>query len=165
MQRLLSLCAMVLVLGACGGPDGKKNTQSDPIEGQGEARAQLLLFGAPWCTNCKHDFPIVRDRLNQAPAEKRLHLAVKMYVVTGAKVTDRPTAAVANAYRDFFGLSAEAIADPWRWTNFRKYVSDQMDLPGAAILDAESKLLRSFPAGPATFVPQEIVDAALRAAE
>ncbi len=168
-QKLLNsvfVFSFALLISSCGGENvGAGSSPSTPPENPPvEAKATLALFGAPHCSNCKESFPQIQALLDQMPADRAKSLYVVMYV-TESKPNERPTPEVAESYRAYLQLKAPAFVDEWRWKKFREYVGGSLQLPGAAILDANGKVLHSFRAGSTTFIPSEIVKAAEEASK
>lgn len=162
---VLSISCLASSLTGCGKrpvrAPGTPLSQPDPIENADvETVATLVLFGAPWCANCKNEFPQIQSLIDQLPRERAEKLGFVLYVTTGATAQDQPSDEIANKYKEVLALKAKAFPDEWRWKAFRKYVGGNLVLPGAAILDANGNVLKSFRAGAATFVPSEIVKAA-----
>lgn len=125
----------------------------------------LALFGAPWCSECKTDMPAIQAKLDALSNTRRAYIEVLMYVTTSGNPAVPPTEEVAEQYMHAVHVKGKPIADEWRWKNFRKLVGGNLALPGAAVLSADGTVLRSFRAGPTTFVPGDIVDFTVKATE
>jgi thiol-disulfide isomerase/thioredoxin len=137
--------------------------QQNPV-GQAPA-VTLALFGAPWCSNCKVEFPQIQNLISQLAEPKFKRLALVLYVTTGATAQEQPTDDIAQRYKAVLNLSGTALADEWRWKKFRQYVGGGLVLPGAAVLDANGNVIKAFRAGAGTFIPSEIVKTAEEAIE
>lgn len=116
----------------------------------------LMLFGAPWCQECKSDFPAMEKEFQALSAAHKDFLSMRLYVVTGPQATDRPTQQIADDYKAGLKLSAQSLPDEWRCKNYRTYVGNGCAIPAAAVVDANGKVIRSFRPG-ATFIPRDIV--------
>ncbi|MBY0371468.1 hypothetical protein K2X33_12325 [bacterium] len=125
-------------------------------------RITVILFGAPWCSECKQDLPAIEQEIAKRSPRQRAGLRTMLYVTTATSPAAAPTEAVALEYRNALRLDATAFADPWRWKNFKKYVGGDLVLPGAAVLDPSGNILHSYRAGATNFVPAEIIDFAVR---
>lgn len=150
----------IVVIGlaiACGrSPSGNQNQPGKLPEGPPK-KVTLALFGAPWCAECKQDLPKIQDEYNKLTEEERAEIGIRLYVTTSGNPAVPPTQEVADQYRTALGLSMDASPDEWRWKNFREWVGGTLALPGAAVLDANGAVLKSFRAGGTTFIPSEIV--------
>lgn len=145
-------CLIVL---ACG-----KEQKPDPLIGPapgGEKKVTLAIFGAPWCTECKTDLPAIQTAVDGLSEDQKKNLDVRLYVTTSGNPAVPPTNEVAQQYKEALNLKMESAPDEWRWKKFKTLVGGELVLPGAAVLDAEGKVLKSFRAGATSFVPAEIV--------
>lgn len=122
----------------------------------------LALFGAPWCSECKTDMPAIQAELDKLTKLQRAFIDVVLYVTTSGNPSVAATPEVAEQYMHAVHIKGKALADEWRWKNFRKMVGGAFLLPGAAVLNSSGEVLRSYRAGPTTFVPSEIVANALK---
>jgi thiol-disulfide isomerase/thioredoxin len=148
--------AGLLVL-ACGKqPSGVQNQPgtTPTIEGK---QVTVAVFGAPWCTECKQDLPLIQNEYDRLSPEQKAAIGLQLYVTTAGNPAVAPTQEIAEQYRAALGITMPAVADEWRWKNFRKLVGGDIVLPGAAVLDSTGAVLKSFRAGPTTFVPSEIM--------
>lgn len=119
----------------------------------------VAVFGAPWCSACKTQIPKLDGALKKLPADVLARVEFRFYVTTGSNSAVAPTQAEATAYRNSLHLSAQAMIDPWRWTNFKKWVGGALAIPGAAVLSGDEKLIRSFRGG-VSFDISDIVETA-----
>ncbi len=122
-----------------------------------ELKVNLRLFGAPWCSTCKHDFPEICKGLAADFAATPLRIRGELYVPTGANPVDQPDLQTTIAYRDYEKLPFFAFNDEWPWKTFRAQVQKDRLLPAAVVMDAEGKILRVFKPGPTTFQVPEIL--------
>src|SRR6185437_2199608 len=92
----LVLLLSMLLITACGSRRHHDGTvqvgpvnpaEEDPIDWS-KVQAQLLLFGAPPCENCKEAFPKINAQLNALPAAQRSKIALQLYVETGVGWND-----------------------------------------------------------------------------
>lgn len=186
MKRTVSVfLAGLLLITSCGKPRQRfKNepvtpstpTEEDPIDWS-VVKTQLILFGAPPCSACKIQFPILRDQLETVSSDKRKQIAVKLYVETGAGWFDTPTVDIARKYRAAEGLRYPVFIDGFDKKGRPTYdylitltgdVLDEPGLPTAVILDKAGNFLDQnrkdadiFPPGATTFVPEKIVQRVL----
>ncbi len=123
----------------------------------------LALFGAPWCSECKTAMPAIQAELDALKPSVSAFVRTKLYVTTSANPSVPPTQQVADEYREAVHLKGTTEPDPWRWTHFRKWIGGSFTLPAAVVLNDGGEVLRVFRAGPTTFVPTEIVSAAVEA--
>lgn len=145
-------CLIVL---ACG-----KEQKPDPLIGpvpSGDKKVTLALFGAPWCTACKEDLPALQSAIDAMTPEQRKNLDVRLYVTTSGNPAVPPTNEVAQQYKESLNLTMESAPDEWRWKKFKAWVGGELVLPGAAVLDADGNVLKSYRAGATTFLPTEII--------
>lgn len=117
----------------------------------------LRLFGAPWCTNCKSDFPKINDALRVELTAEKPRVKAELFVTTGDTASQRPTQEIATAYRDFLKLDSTAHVDEWPWKKFREQVQQDRKLPAAVVLDSDNNVIKVFIPGPTTFIAEEIV--------
>jgi thiol-disulfide isomerase/thioredoxin len=128
-------------------------------------KVTLALFGAPWCSECKTDMPAIQAELDKLKASQRAFIDTVLYVTTSGNPSVPPTQEGAEQYRETVHIKGRALADEWRWKNFRQWVGGALVLPGAAVLDEQGNVLKAFRAGPTTFIPTEIVDYTVRSIE
>ncbi len=125
----------------------------------------LALFGAPWCSECKTEMPAIQAEIDRLKASQRAFIDTVLYVTTSGNPSVPPTQEGAEQYREIVHIKGRALADEWRWKNFRQWVGGGFVLPGAAILDAQGNVIKAYRAGPTTFIPSEIVAHAVRSIE
>ena len=163
----LSIFTFAIVLASCGSDkvgSGANPSAPPNTNPPAETKATLALFGAPHCGSCKESFPKIQALLDAVPADRAKSLYVIMYVTESEP--DKPASQeIADSYKEFLHFKGTAVVDQWRWKKFREYIRGALQLPGAAILDANGKVLQSFRAGSTTFIPSEIVKAAEEAAK
>jgi len=158
MRQLILGVFIVLSLGSCGkAPSTGGEPATPPGPGAAGDKVTLRLFGAPWCTECKHDFPILRDALASEFAKADSQIYGELYVPTGNDSLEPPSQVQTDAYRDFLKLPFTAINDPWKWQTFKAQVQDKRELPAAVIMDKNGVVLKVFKPGKTTFVVSEIV--------
>ncbi len=147
---------------ACGRSQSGTQNQPGPIPEGPQKKITLALFGAPWCAECKQDLPLLQQEYDKLSDAEKAEIRIRLFVTTAGNPAVPPTQQVADQYRAALGLSMEASPDEWRWKSFREWVGGTLALPGAAVLDADGNVLKSFRAG-ATFIPSEIVGSAAAA--
>lgn len=162
MKKLITIIALISLI-SCGKPPKRRSdpvtppdnpTEPTPTPTPVETKLILRIFGAPWCTNCKTDFP----KINEALA-KELAAGVRgeIYVETGTSPSVAPTAEDAQSYRDRVATNFSPFADEWPWKQFRKQVQPERKLPAAVVMDKDGNILKVFNPGPTTFVVDEVV--------
>lgn len=167
MKKLLPLLGLIVFM-SCGKPPkrGGEPVQPTPppteptdpsVPTPGGIKLTLRLFGAPWCTNCKSDFPKINEALRNELTGANASVRGELYVETGETPSKPPTEDIAKSYRDFLKLEAVAYADDWPWKKFREQVQPDRKLPGAVVMDKDGNVLKVFIPGPTTFVAEEIV--------
>jgi hypothetical protein len=169
----------LLLLVSCGLPVSHDNGPTPPpIAGcnrpnAAPAKATLVLFGAPPCSNCHVAFPEIANQLNALSPELQQSLKVTVYVETGGGWTDGPTQAISQAYANSLHLCADLVSPDSTAANhhpsYAKYLeymgSDQeATLPAAVVLDKSGKVVDKFYAG-SGFVPVVIVNRAVAEAQ
>jgi len=160
MIRFFVLLAFMVFAISCDRTNQAVETtkQSGPGEG-GYTPAKLLLFGAPWCGECKKELPEVNQLLKEHSAAFREALTIQVLVTTGAERTDMPTQEIADELIQSLGLAGmEALPDP-KWEVFKKYLGRRLvgRLPAAVIIPlgpdgGEPILLK-----PGTYVAQDVL--------
>src|SRR5688572_6755070 len=86
---------------ACGKQTPPPRGGDEPVTPPGPSDPQaytLVLFGAPWCTNCKSDFPKINEGLKAELASGKVKGL--MYVTTGKTSLSKPTDEIAVGYKD-----------------------------------------------------------------
>ena len=159
MRHLVIATLLVLSLGSCGkstGTGGQPATPPAPPPGAGD-KVTLRLFGAPWCTDCKHDFPEIRDALAEELAKKDSRIYGELYITTANDANEAPNQAHSEAYRDFLKLPFAVVNDPWKWQTFKAQIQTDRRLPAAVVMDKDGNVLKVFKPGKTTFVVPEIV--------
>jgi thiol-disulfide isomerase/thioredoxin len=146
-----------LALLACGRSQNGSQNQPGKVPEGPQKKITLALFGAPWCAECKQDLPLIQQEYDRLSEEEKAEIRIRLFVTTSGNPAVPPTQQVADQYRAVLGLSMEAGPDEWRWKSFREWVGGTLALPGAAVLDADGTVLKSFRAGSTTFIPSEIV--------
>lgn len=115
----------------------------------------LAVWGAPWCSVCKHVLPDVERELDALDKQTRDAIDFRLYVPTGNASNSQPTDAVALQYKAQLGLSAVAYVDPWRWKLFKHWIGTSNAIPAGALIDVDGKLIRRF--APGSLDPVDIV--------
>jgi thiol-disulfide isomerase/thioredoxin len=175
-MKVIPFILALVVLFACGrSPNGGDTTPvppqncdrpnfSEPV------KATLVLFGAPPCSNCHRDFPLIQKLVDDTPKDKKVGLKLRLFVETGSSWTSGPTQNLSDAYRASLNLCMDSTLPDGNkngrptYENYTKFTSipiSEMALPSAVILDKDGKVVEVFHAGGTTFVPQLIVSRAL----
>jgi len=162
MGRFGAVLLILLGVLSCGKQSylrGRSGNLVNPPPGPKDSKhVSLIIFGAPWCSHCKTDFPEINTLLKNELTGRKRSVNGVMYVPTGNSAGEKPTQEAANQYRDFLKLDFEARIDEWPWKNFKKYIQNKPDLPAGIVFDEQGNVLKIFPPGKTTFVPQKIAD-------
>ncbi len=129
---------------------------SEPAGVEGGKKLSLVVFGTSWSAETQSAVPALQVEINRLDETDRKALDLIFYVPTGSTPGSLPTQADAERLGSALGIKGRAIADEWRWKNFRKYFSGQFAVPAAAVVDLDGRVLKTFSAGPTSFIPQEI---------
>lgn len=131
----------------------ENNTQPPPsVTGE---NIQLVLLSAPWCTECNQELPQLHGFVQNELKSQRLK--VRVYVTTGEKPFEDPTAEVAQTYRKRLGLEAfEVVPDLPKYTMADTYMDGDYRLPSAVVLNSKNEKVRLFL--PGTFKLVDIMD-------
>lgn len=151
-----------LVLASCGeqrGGGGEPTTP--PPTGPTtptEAEYTLVLFGAPWCTNCKSEFPKINEALKEELTKQGAKLAGSLLVTSNQTPAEKPSQEVANAYRDFLKLDFSAAPDEWRCKKYKELVKlTSCAIPAGVLVDKNQNVVLTFEPGDTTFKAELIV--------
>jgi thiol-disulfide isomerase/thioredoxin len=147
MKRLLALATVSMLLIAACGKDSKPSPPT-PVTGT----VTLVLFGAPWCKECREELPAI-DKFYRS-FDKKSRVSNVLYVTSGDNSLQKPDQSIADKYKDSLGLSFTAQPDPWKWTNYRKYFPEGYRLPTAVLLSADGTVLRAF--APGTYTAADV---------
>lgn len=159
---LIVLALYLVGCGKAGKSIGGDQPAPPPLFG---AKATLVLFGAPPCSNCHRDFPAIKKVLDSYPAGDTERLAVLIVVETGTRWVDPPTQYIADQYATSLGLGGiTRIPDGVKngrpsyqlYSELTGVPHSMMALPAAAIVAKGGKVLKTFAAG-GDFVPEKIV--------
>lgn len=146
----------VLALAGCGqqtGGTGEPTTFPVP----GDANYTLVLFGAPWCTNCKSEFPKINEGL-KAELTSAKKVNGLLLVTSNSNPAEKPTQEVANTYRDFLKMDFSAGADEWRCKRYKELVKlTSCAIPAGVLLDKGGNVVLTFEPGDTTFKAETVV--------
>lgn len=148
MKHYLILLSFLVV--SC----AKENNTQPPPSVTGES-IQLVLLSAPWCKECNQELPQLYGFVQNELKSPRLK--VRVYVTTGEKPFEDPTAEVAEIYRKRLGIEAfEVVPDLPKYTMADTYMDGDKRLPSAVVLNSKNEKVRLFP--PGTFKLVDITD-------
>lgn len=141
-MKLLALFLLVSLAG-CGvetsAPEPKSKPPIEiPDEDDGDAieKPSLLVFGAPWCGPCKKWLP----EIDQAVKSRDGKFNYVFYVTTGYRSNELPTQEIADRYRTYLSLAADAYPDV-QWAVYRAYFGNALSIPAVVILDRNRKVV------------------------
>lgn len=163
-KSLLFLVVTAALVGSCGlNPAQLPSIVGSGVPVSGQA-VKLVVFGAEWCPNCKHDLPFLQSSLQQRLGKAVNQVQVELWVPTGKTPGVSPYAGGPEYYRDLLRLNAQAYMDgelnkkPPRWPKFTQvFPSVSKALPAAVLYTADGNIYKRFPPGQDTFNPADIV--------
>ena len=172
MRLVFAAIALAFILLSCGTTKKVPGGGDTPPPPPAVARVQLVVFGAPPCSNCHRDFPLLQDEIGKLGL-KPYEVALTMYVETGVRWVDPPTPDIASAYRDSLHVTVfSSLPDGVKngrpsYEAFTRYTGIPLAsaaLPAGALV-VEGKVTKVYQAGGISFSPAVIAQdlkAALR---
>lgn len=156
MKSILVFLAVSFLVCSCGQDKKAQQDPVDPPKAPDGKAVTLLVWGAPWCTNCKKDLPEVQARLKEILGDRLKAVDFQLWVPFGATPADPPTAEVAELYRQKLQLEATVFVDEWMCKTYKKHLPEgNCKLPAGIVLNSQGGVIKKFLPG-GTFVPADI---------
>lgn len=163
MNKLIShfMIAMIFALVGCGKQQtggSSQPTTPNPVPQDGQSKYTLVLFGAPWCTNCKSEFPKINAALKTELTKAQPSLKGVLLITSNSTAAERPTQEAANAYRDFLKMDFSAAPDEWRCKKYKETLKlTSCAIPAGVLLDDKGNVVLTFEPGETTFNAERVV--------
>lgn len=127
---------------------------TDPVK----AKFTLVLFGAPWCTNCKSEFPKINEGLKGELTKPSALIQGSLLVTSNATPSEKPTQEAADTYRNFLKMDFSAAPDEWRCKKYKQWVKlTSCAIPAGVLLDDKENVVLTFEPGATTFNSERVI--------
>lgn len=161
---LLSFVFLASCGSETGGGPGEPAKPTPPTPPTQGVVAQLVLFGAAWCTDCSADIPVIQQELKNKLGSRVESLALRMVVATDPRGKE-PTAEDADQYAaklGFEGVTEPEVHVKRKWKTFGEYFPGIREgLPAGVLLDKDGNVITAFPPVSNSFQPTTVVTAAV----